>query len=377
MKIIYSDQHYQQSPKLELAGGDLVPSFESPSRAEFVLARVKAVGLGEIITPDEFGLRPLLAVHDAAYIRFLQTAWEEWIAAGLQGEIIPLCWPGGQASDVLPRHIKGKVGFYALGTDTNIVSGTWAAALAAAQSALTGAALICDALKGAASDAASSTRGNALAANVADHAAGGMADYGKTVGALSLGRPPGHHAAKALYGGYCFLNNAALATQYCRDQGIAKVAVLDVDFHHGNGTQDIFYDRDDVFFTSIHGDPMDNFPYFWGHASERGVGAGEGFNLNLPLPNGTQFGAWREALKNSLAAIDQFGADALIVSLGVDTFEDDPISAFKLKTPDYLVMGADIADLGIPTLFVMEGGYNVEALGVNMVNVLQGYEAAL
>ena len=348
MKIIYSDQHYHQSPKLELAGGDLVPSFENPSRAEHVLERAKTVGLGEIITPDEFGLRPLLAVHDSGYIRFLQTAWQEWTDAGFKGEIIPLCWPAGQASDVLPRHIKGKVGYYAQGTDSNITDGTWTAALAAAQSALTGAALVCDAVKS-----------------------------GHKAGAFSLGRPPGHHAAKASYGGYSFLNNAAITAQYCRDQGIEKVAVLDVDFHHGNGTQEIFYDRDDVFFASIHGDPMDNFPYFWGHASECGTGQGVGFNLNLPLGNGTQFQVWREALKNCLSAIDNFGAEVLIVSLGVDTFEEDPISAFKLKTPDYLVIGADIADLGIPTLFVMEGGYNVEALGVNMINVLEGYDSSL
>jgi len=351
MKIIYSEQHYQQSPKLELAGGDLVPSFENPSRAEHVLERVKTVGLGEIITPDEFGIQPLLAVHDAAYVRFLQTAWQEWTEAGFKGEIIPLCWPAGQASDVLPRHIKGKVGYYAQGTDSNITDGTWTAAFAAAQSALTGAALICDSAK--------------------------TARNSKKVAAFSLGRPPGHHAAKSSYGGYCFLNNAAIAAQYCRDQGIVKVAVLDVDFHHGNGTQDIFYDRDDVFFASIHGDPMDNFPYFWGHTSEQGEGIGEGFNLNFPLSNGTTFAVWREALKSSLSRINEFGAEVLIVSLGVDTFEDDPISSFKLKTQDFLVMGVDIADLGIPTLFVMEGGYNVEELGINMVNVLQGYETSL
>ena len=348
MKIIYSELHYHQSPKLELAGGSLVPSFENPSRAEYVLERVKTVGLGEIITYDEFDLQTLLAVHDESYIQFLQTAWQEWIAAGHQGEIIPLCWPAGQASDILPRHIKGKVGYYAQGTDSNITKGTWTAALAGAQSALTGAALISETVKN-----------------------------NKKMGVFSLSRPPGHHAAKSSYGGYCFLNNAAIAAQYCRDQGITKVAVLDVDFHHGNGTQDIFNDRDDVFFASIHGDPLDNFPYFWGHASEQGIDAGEGFNLNLPLPNGTTFKAWREALKTCLAEIDQFAAEVLIVSLGVDTFEDDPISSFKLKTSDYLVMGADIADLGLPTLFVMEGGYNVEELGVNMVNVLQGYEAAL
>lgn len=348
MKTIYSEQHFQQSPQLELAGGELVPSFENPSRAEQVLARVKAVGLGEVIAPEEFGIRPILAVHDANYISFLQLAWQEWKAEGYEGEIIPICWPAGQASDIVPRHIKGKVGRYALGTDTNITAGTWTAALGAAQTALTGASMISDAF----------------------HAS-------EKMGAFALGRPPGHHAAKALYGGYCFLNNAALAAQFCRDQGVEKVAILDVDFHHGNGTQEIFYDRDDVFFTSIHGDPMDSFPYYWGHAAERGESLGEGFNLNIPLPPGTGFAVWREALKKSLAAIDFFGAEVLIVSLGVDTFEGDPISAFKLTTPDYLVMGADIASLGIPTLFVMEGGYNVEELGVNMVNVLQGFEGAI
>lgn len=351
MKIIYTEQHYHQDPKFELAGGSLVPSFENPTRAEYVLERVKTVGLGEIITPDDFDLETLLAVHDEDYVRFLQTAWDEWIEAGFEGEIIPLCWPGGEASDVLPRHIKGKVGYYAHGTDSNITEGTWKAALAAAQSALTGAAYICDTIKNTESK---------------NH----------ITGEFSLGRPPGHHAAKASYGGYSFLNNAAIAAQYCRDQGIPKVAVLDVDFHHGNGTQDIFYTRDDVFFASIHGDPMDSFPYFWGHESEGGKDAGEGFNLNFPLPDGTAFKVWREALKTSLESIDQFGAEVLIVSLGVDTFEGDPISAFKLKTPEYIVMGEDIADLGIPTLFVMEGGYNVEELGINMVNVLQGYETA-
>lgn len=348
MKTIYSEQHFQQSPKLELAGGELVPSFENPSRAEHVLARVKAVGLGEVIAPEEFGIRPILAVHDASYISFLQLAWQEWKAEGYEGEIIPICWPAGQVSNIVPRHIKGKVGRYALGTDTNITAGTWTAALGAAQTALTGASMISDAF----------------------HAS-------EKMGAFALGRPPGHHAAKALYGGYCFLNNAALAAQFCRDQGIEKVAILDVDFHHGNGTQEIFYDRDDVFFTSIHGDPMDSFPYYWGHAAERGESLGEGFNLNIPLPPGTGFAVWREALKKSLAAIDFFGAEVLIVSLGVDTFEGDPISAFRLTTPDYLVMGADIASLAIPTLFVMEGGYNVEELGVNMVNVLQGFEGAI
>ncbi|MEZ5450844.1 MAG: histone deacetylase family protein [Thiolinea sp.] len=193
--------------------------------------------------------------------------------------------------------------------------------------------------------------------------------------AFALGRPPGHHAAADMYGGYCFLNNAALAAQYWRDQGVAKVAILDVDFHHGNGTQDIFYERDDVLFVSLHGDPRDSFPYFWGHAAEQGQGDGLGYNLNLPLPPGTTFAQWRAALQQGLERISEFGAERLVVSLGVDTYEEDPISSFKLKTADYPLIGADIAGLGLPTLFVMEGGYNVAALGVNMVNVLQGFAA--
>lgn len=348
MQIFYSDKHYQQSPEAELSGGILVPTFESPERAEQVLKRVREVELGEITTPQRFELNHILAIHDADYVGFLQSAWSEWTAAGMQGEIIPLCWPLRHRPSAVPRHIYGKVGYYALGSDTNIVAGSWEAALGAAEASLAGAKYILNDVQ--------------------------TVQTGSGRSAFALGRPPGHHAAKDMYGGYCFLNNAALAAQYWRDQGINKVAVLDVDFHHGNGTQDIFYQRDDVFFASIHGDPLDCFPYYWGHAGETGEGAGEGFNLNLPLSPGTSFSAWRVALQTAMKQVSEFGAEMLVVSLGVDTFEDDPISSFKLKTPDYLVMGADIAGLDLPTLFVMEGGYNTEALGMNMVNVLQGFE---
>lgn len=348
MQIFYSDTHHQQNPQSELSGGVLVPTYECPERAEQVLQRVREVGLGEINAPESFSPEVILAVHDADYIAFLQSAWNEWTAAGMKGEIIPLCWPLRQRPVHVPRHIYGKVGYYALGSDTNIVAGSWTAALGAAQSALSGAK------------------------QILSYVQAGQMGSGRA--AFALGRPPGHHAAKDMYGGYCFLNNAALAAQYWINQGVSKVAVLDVDFHHGNGTQDIFYARDDVFFASIHGDPLDCFPYYRGHADETGVDAGEGFNLNLPLAPGTGFSDWRAALEVALRRIQDFGAEMLVVSLGVDTFEDDPISSFKLKTPDYLIMGADIAGLDLPTLFVMEGGYNTEALGVNMVNVLQGFE---
>ena len=191
--------------------------------------------------------------------------------------------------------------------------------------------------------------------------------------AFSLCRPPGHHAAQDMFGGYCFLNNAAIAAQSMRHAGAAKVAILDVDFHHGNGTQAIFYDRDDILFLSLHGDPLDAFPYFLGGGDETGEGPGEGFTVNYPLPKGCPYPKWAEALNDALARIAAFGADAVIVSLGVDTFEDDPISFFKLTGDDFTDYGAKIAGLGLPTLFVMEGGYAVAEIGVNTVNVLEGF----
>ena len=160
-----------------------------------------------------------------------------------------------------------------------------------------------------------------------------------------------------------------------RDAGHARVAVLDVDYHHGNGTQSIFYERDDVFTVSIHGDPRTEYPFFLGHADERGAAAGAGFNLNLPLPRGTGFAAWREALQFGLRAIAQVGAQALVVSLGVDTFAGDPISGFALKSSDYLRLGQDIAGAALPTVFVFEGGYAVAEVGVNTANVIEGFSA--
>ena len=225
---------------------------------------------------------------------------------------------------------------------TSISHGTWEAARAAADVALTGASQIKEGARAA----------------------------------FALCRPPGHHAARDLYGGYCFLNNAAIAAQYLRDAGAARVAILDVDFHHGNGTQDIFYDRPDVLYISLHGDPAEAFPYFSGFADETGTGAGAGFTLNLPLPPGTKFGAWQDALRAALLRIENFRADALVVSLGVDTFAEDPISFFRLQSADFSTYGRMIGASALPTLFVLEGGYAVGEIGVNVVNVLTGFEDA-
>jgi len=242
--------------------------------------------------------------------------------------------------DVLPDNFAARMGLFSFDAGTPLTAGSWAAARAGAACALTAARAV---------------------------------SSGHSPNAFALSRPPGHHAGADFFGGYCFLNNAAIAAQALRDGGATRVAVLDIDYHHGNGTQSIFYDRDDVLTVSVHGDPRTEYPFFIGHADERGAGAGTGFNLNLPLPRGTDFTRWREALRVGLDAIRAFGADALVVSLGVDTFAGDPISGFTLRSADYLHVGHDIVGAALPTVFVFEGGYAVAEVGINTVNVLEGF----
>jgi len=343
MITVFSADHLLRSPRTELYGGELVRPHESPKLAQIVLDRVQNQRLGKVIGPTAFGMGPILRVHDEKYVEFLGTAWGEWVAAGNRGEAIPDCWPARRMRQRVPNNITGKLGYYAMAAETSISQGTWEAARAAADVALTGASLIKDGARAA----------------------------------FALCRPPGHHAARDLYGGYCFLNNAAIAAQYLRDAGAARVAILDVDFHHGNGTQDIFYDRADMLYVSLHGDPTEAFPYFSGYGDETGTAAGAGFTLNLPLPAGTEFAAWQEALRAALLRIAQFRADALVVSLGVDTFAEDPISFFRLQSTDFRTYGRMIGDCAVPALFVLEGGYAVGEIGVNVVNALSGFESAL
>ena len=191
--------------------------------------------------------------------------------------------------------------------------------------------------------------------------------------AFALTRPPGHHAGPDFFGGYCFLNNGAIAAQALRDLGCAKVAVLDIDYHHGNGTQTIFYERADVMTVSIHGNPATEYPFFLGHANEHGAGAGVGYNINLPLPRGTGFPAWCEALDRAIEAVEDFGADALVVPMGMDTFKGDPISGFTLESSDYDAVGRLLAAASLPTVFTFEGGYAVDEVGFNAVNLLEAY----
>lgn len=343
MLTFHSEATKKRRPQTELDGGRLVPPYECPERVDMIIERVRASGLGEIRAPAAYGLDPVRAVHAPAYVAFLERAWDDWIAAGLQGEPMPFVWPARRMrGDAVPDHIAGEIGYYALGADTALCAHTFEAAQASTDIAL----------------------------SALDH----VIDTGEP--AFGLCRPPGHHAAVDQYGGYCFFNNAAIAAQRARDRGASKIAILDIDFHHGNGTQQIFYDRDDVLFVSLHGDPRHEFPYFLGFADETGAGAGNGFNVNYPLPAGTGYAAWHAALDDALWRIGRYRPELLIVSLGVDTFERDPISSFALQSADFTDCGRRLRRAGLPTLFVMEGGYAVAEIGVNAVNLLSGYDHA-
>lgn len=326
--------------------GQLVPCFEVPDRVDHVLTELQRRGFGTVETAlvataaDDAAIA---RVHTQRYLDFLAGAWEEWVAldpANAERDALPSYWPiRSFRSDVLPASFPARLGLFSYDAGSPLTAGTWRAARAGAACTLAAVAHV---------------RGGKRAAFV-------------------LTRPPGHHAGADFFGGYCFLNNAAIAAQALRDAGAARVAVLDIDYHHGNGTQAIFYERADVQFSSLHGDPHTEYPYYLGYADERGAGAGLGFNHNLPLARGSGFAIWREALVQALKGIAAFRPDALVVSLGLDTFAGDPIAGFTLATPDYLRIGEDLADAGLPTVFVFEGGYAVAEVGANAVNVLDGF----
>jgi len=342
MKTVFTEDHRHQDGRLELMDGKFVPAFEMPRRAQIVIDRVRSKKLGPVVTPESFDLEPVYRVHDKGLVKFLQTAWDEWVQAHGCYDALPITWHtrAFRKKPPLPESIDGKLSYYALDAGTPITAGTWRAVRGAVDVALTGVKLV----------------------NGGD----------KVV--FSLCRPPGHHAGSDFYGGYCFLNNAAIAAQAFRDLGAKRVAILDVDYHHGNGTQELFYNREDILTISIHADPLQEFPFFLGFADETGKGKGDGYHLNLPLRWGAKWDKYEEALSAAMKKLKKFAPDVVVVSLGLDTFKEDPISKFKLEHEDYLRMGEMIAGARKPTLFVFEGGYAVDALGINTVNVLTGFE---
>ncbi|MBD8735197.1 MULTISPECIES: histone deacetylase family protein [Sphingomonas] len=334
MRMFFDDRQRAHAPTQELHNGGFTTYAEMPARVDAILA-----ALGPVETPPDRGEAAILAVHSAAYVAFLKDAARLWREAGRTGDAIPYAFPirGRRPLDL--TRIDALIGAHSFDATTPITPDSWAASYGSAQSALAATQAV---LEG-------------------DRAA------------FALCRPPGHHAGADYCGGYCHLNTAAIAAQAARDAGVARVAILDIDYHHGNGTQDIFYERGDVFYASVHADPRTDYPFFWGHADETGDGDGRGATLNLPLPHGTTIDAFRTAQTTALDAIATFDPGLLVVSFGADTWEGDPISHFALTTPDYAVLARDIAARGWPTAIVMEGGYAVDALGHNVDSFLRGF----
>lgn len=343
MITFYDPRSFDRHVPIELHHGQAVSSMETPLRITRILDRIRDVGLGPTQYATDRGVEPIYSVHDHDYLVFLEHAWERWLREPeSRGAPLPSVWPArGSLPSAVPSLVRGAIGYFSFATDTALDAGSWRAALASANCALSAAAHTVK------------TR---------------QASFG-------LCRPPGHHATANQYGGYCFLNNAAIAAVYARSLGVSRVAILDVDYHHGNGTQQIFYGRSDVTYVSLHCDPSVEFPYYSGYKSESGEGDGTGFNYNHPLPHGTGYGLWRCELKRGLDEINRIGADLLIVSLGVDTYFKDPMGTFTLHTRDFEDSGRLIGSLEMPTVFLLEGGYAIDDIGVNVTNVLGGFDA--
>jgi acetoin utilization deacetylase AcuC-like enzyme len=339
MPVVAGDAHRGHDPAYEVNYGEIVrPVYERPERAERLRDALATAG-HPLVAPIPHGPGPVLAVHSPALVGFLEQAWPAWRSAGGPEVLIPDTFALGRLArggGADPGGGIGRAGWFCFDTATPLVAGSFAAALAAADAALTAADLV---------------------------AGGAPAAY-------ALCRPPGHHAGPGYYGGFCLLNNAAIAARRLTVMG--RVAVVDVDFHHGNGTQDIFWEDPDVLYVSLHGDPAVHYPFFTGSAGETGAGPGAGTTRNLPLPDGTGDDAYLAALAEALAAVDAFDPAVLVVSAGFDTFEDDPIGAFRVTTGGFARIGAALAALGRPLVVVQEGGYAVEALGANVVALMRG-----
>ena len=336
MRAFTDDRQMAHDPKYFMANGAARPSPEVPERIKRLRTGAEAAGC-VFEAPEDAGLGPVAAVHTAEYLDFLQNIYARWRRIeGAGEEVIPNIHPASRG-DSYPKSAVGQAGYHQADTACPIGALTWDAAYWSAQTAVAGA----DALGRGAPQA------------------------------YVLSRPPGHHAFADLAGGFCFLNNSAIAAERLRAAG-HRVAILDVDVHHGNGTQGIFYARADVLTVSIHADPARFYPFFWGHAQERGAGAGLGCNLNLPLARGTGDDAYMATLERALSRVAAFGATALVVALGLDAHEDDPFQGLAITTPGFGRIAAAITALGLPTLHVQEGGYLSEALQHNLTSYLAG-----
>lgn len=339
MRVFFNSRHDAHDGAGEMHHGRMVPCFENARRIPIIRDAVAHAIKAQLFDPKDHGMEPIRAIHDPDYLDFLETAWDGWTKAGNSGDAFPYVWPTAGFSGGKPEHISARLGQYAISSDTPITQGTWKAAYWGAQTVISAA----------------------------------EAAWSDNESSFALTRPPGHHAHANRYGGYCFLNNAAIAAQHMIAKGAKKVAILDIDYHHGNGAQDIFYERGDVLTISIHADPTHQFPFFMGYANETGRNDGQGANLNVPLPGGSDFGAWGAGFAKAMQKLLTWQADALVVALGVDAHEAEPICDFKLQTDDFNRIGQMIGRLGLKTMFTMEGGYSHDVIGLNVAAVLSGF----
>jgi acetoin utilization deacetylase AcuC-like enzyme len=345
MKVFYSEEHRKHSPPFEVFdGGIRVPYYENPDRMDRIVAALQKTDWAEFAEPDDFGLDPILAVHDCDYLNFLASCWDEWLASDPEIAASPEQHAFLPATFALRRaarpttSLRGRGGYYLMDLSACIVAGTYTAALTSANIAL------------------SAANSSFLLHN----------------SSFALCRPPGHHAGKDYAAGYCFINNAAVAANWLSAKG--KVALLDIDYHAGNGTQDIFYERSDVLTISIHGGPDFEYPHYIGFADETGAGAGLGFHKNFPLPIDTGDAGYLAALDEALSMICNFAPEFLVLSAGVDAFDGDPLGMFHLTRDGFMEIGKRVAGLNLPTAVIMEGGYANEALGENTVTLLENFK---
>ena len=339
MKAFYAAEQKRHDPKMFLSSGAQKPNPEQPERVERLLAGAKAAGC-TVERPRNHGLGPAASVHTPEYLDFLERIYERWQRIeGASAEVIPNIHPIARGG-MRPASAVGQAGYHMADTSCPISAETWESALWSSWTAV---------------EAAQSVMAGAPAA-------------------YALCRPPGHHAFADVAGGFCFINNSAVAAQTLRKQA-PRVAILDVDLHHGNGTQGIFYARPDVLTVSLHADPIRFYPFFWGHSDERGDGPGLGYNFNLPLARKSGDDAFLEALAAAVQRIRAFAPEALVVALGLDAFEGDPFGGLSVSTPGFARIGEAIAGLGLPTVIVQEGGYLCDELGDNLTSFLTGFGA--
>ncbi len=340
MKVVFADEQLLHDPQTFFSSGAQVPHPEKPERATRLLQGALDAGL-ERQAPAELGLDYVLDLHSERYLEFLQNIHPRWLRIdGGSHEVVPGISPDPRSGGY-PKSATGQAGVHQWDLSCPINENTWTSVLWSAHSAAQAAA-------------------NVLSGDAASY---------------SLCRPPGHHATRDFAAGFCYLGNTAIAASALREK-YTRVAVVDVDVHHGNGTQDLFYDRSDVFTVSLHADPVRYYPFHWGYAVETGEGDGEGHNLNVPLPRGTKDDDYLVALDDALSTLTEFEPEALVIALGLDAYVGDPFQGFAITTEGFGRIASLLGELKLPSVLVQEGGYLSEALGGNLTRFLEGFQNA-